>query len=300
MISLAKATKGSTQAIDYIMNDKGQAVELDRNLVMGENGQDILSEFREVQSLNTRCQNNTYTIVLSPDPSQNNFNYDELRELARDHMKNLGLENHQYIAYVHNSTDEQHVHIIANRISLEGKAHSDNMIHKKAHQSAEKLAKERGLYTAKEVSSMKREMTADLRKEMRKTYTQCRNKSTSMEQFKNLMFDKGYKVNLSVTKQGKVQGFRIEDRQTGQSFKASEVGKDVRLADLDKKFKENKKTIETAKEILNTPRVANKLPNDLIKQIPPSLNMAVDIALKVISYAKDIVQSLSRGNGIGF
>ena len=300
MISLAKATKGSMQAIDYIMNDKGQAVELDRNLVMGENGQDILSEFREVQSLNTRCQNNTYTIVLSPDPSQNNFNYDELRELARDHMKNLGLENHQYIAYVHNSTDEQHIHIIANRISLEGKAHSDNMIHKKAHQSAEKLAKERGLYTAKEVSSMKREMTADLRKEMRKTYTQCRNKSTSMEQFKNLMFDKGYKVNLSVTKQGKVQGFRIEDRQTGQSFKASEVGKDVRLADLDKKFKENKKTIETAKEILNTPRVANKLPNDLIKQIPPSLNMAVDIALKVISYAKDIVQSLSRGNGIGF
>ena len=300
MISLAKATKGSTQAIDYIMNDKGQAVELDRNLVMGENGQDILAEFREVQSLNTRCQNNTYTIVLSPDPSQNNFNYDELRELARDHMKNLGLEKHQYIAYVHNSTDEQHIHIIANRISLEGKAHSDNMIHKKAHMSAEKLAKDRGLHTAREVQSMKREMTAELRKEIRKTYTQCRNQSTSMEQFKDLMFDKGYKVNLSVTKQGKVQGFRIEDRQTGQSFKASEVGKDVRLADLDKRFKENKKTIETAKEILNTPKVANRLPNELVKQIPPSLNIAVDIALKVISYAKDIVQSLSRANGIGY
>lgn len=300
MISLAKATKGSTQAIDYIMNDKGQAFELDRNLVMGENGKDILSEFREVQSLNTRCENNTYTIVLSPDAAQVKFSKDELLQLTRDHLKNLGLENNQYIAYVHNSTDEQHVHIIANRISLEGKAHSDSMIHKKAHESAEKLAKERGLYTAVEVKQMKKDMTKDLRQEISKAYTQCKNKATSIDHFQELMHNKGYDVNLTVNKQGNIQGFRILERQTGQDFKASEIGKNVRFADLNKKIEENKQTIQQAKAILQTPKIANRLPQEIMKQVPSTLNVALDIAIKVIEYAKDLVQTLSRGHGIGY
>lgn len=300
MVSVANATKGSSQAIDYIMNDKGQAVELDRNFVMGENGQDILSEFREVQSLNTRCEKNTYSIVLSPDGAQREFSKEELLQLTRDHLKNLGLENNQYIAYVHNSTKNQHVHIIANRIDFEGKAHRDNLISKRAQESAEKLAKERGLYTAKEITQMKKDMTKDLRQEIGKAYTQCKNKSTSIEHFQELMHNKGYDINLTINKQGNVQGFRIDDRQTGQSFKASEIGKNVRIADLNKKIEENRQMISQAKEVLQTPKIANKLPQEIKKQVPPTLNVALDLAIKIVSYAKEIVQSLTRGHGIGF
>lgn len=297
MVSLAKATKGSTQAIDYIMNDKGQAVELDRNYVVGEDGKDILAEFREVQSLNTRCENNTYTIVLSPDATQVKFSNEELLQLTRDHLKNLGLEKHQYIAYVHNSTKEQHVHIIANRISLEGTAHSDSMIHKKAHESAEKLAKDRGLYTAKEISQMKREMTADLRKEIRQAYEQCSSKSVSMENFKDLMHNKGYNVELSINKQGNVQGFRIVDRQTKQSFKASEIGKNVRLKDLSEKINGNLKTIDKAKEILSNPKLASRLPKDIV---PPTGIVPLDMAVKIVKVGLDIVKSVVKSHGMGY
>lgn len=300
MVSVANATKGSSQAIDYIMNDRGQAVELDRNYVMGENGQDILSEFREVQSLNTRCEKNTYSIVLSPDGAQREFSKEELLQLTRDHIKNLGLENNQYIAYVHNSTKNQHVHIIANRIDFEGKAHKDNLISKRAQESAEKLAKERGLYTAKEITQMKRDMTKDLRQEISKAYTQCRNQATSIEHFSDLMSNKGYDINLTINKQGNVQGFRIDERQTGHSFKASEIGKNVRIADLNKKIEENRKVISQAKEVLQTPKIADKLPLEIKKQVPPTLNVALDLAIKIVSYAKEIVQSLTRGHGIGF
>ncbi|MDM1036329.1 MULTISPECIES: relaxase/mobilization nuclease domain-containing protein [Myroides] len=299
MVSVANATKGSSQAIDYIMNDKGQAFELDRNYVMGENGQDILSEFREVQSLNTRCEKNTYSIVLSPDAAQVKFSKDELLQLTRDHLKNLGLENNQYIAYVHNSTNNQHVHIIANRIDFEGIAHKDNLISKRAQESAEKLAKERGLFTALEVKQMKKEMTKDLRQEISKAYTQCKNKATSIEHFQELMHKKGYDVNLTINKQGNIQGFRIVERQTGQDFKASEIGKNVRFADLTKKIEENKQTIQQAKAILQTPKIANRLPQEIMKQVPPTLNVALDIAIKVVEYAKELVQTLSRGHGIG-
>ena len=50
MVSQANATKGSTEGIRYIMDDKGQAVELDRNMISGETPTEILAEFREIQS----------------------------------------------------------------------------------------------------------------------------------------------------------------------------------------------------------------------------------------------------------
>lgn len=298
MVGLAKATKGSTQAIDYIMNDKGEAVELTRNYVMGENGQEVLAEFREIQRLNTRCENNTYTLVLSPDASQAKLSQEELLKLTQDHLKNLGLENHQYIAYVHNSTKSQHIHIIANRIGFDGKAHSDSNIHLKAHESADKLAKERGFHTAKEITQMKRAMTLDLRKEINQAYTQCKNQSVSMDDFERLMSEKGYDVKMSINKQGKTQGFRINERQTGQSFKASEIGSNVRLVDLTKSIETNRKTIEEAKKILQTPKIANKLPMDLIKQIPKNVTIPLNVALEVVKISKTITKTISRGYGM--
>lgn len=59
MVSKGSATKGSAQAIDYIMNDKekGQALELDRNLISGNNGNEIIAEFREIQHHREEFQN---------------------------------------------------------------------------------------------------------------------------------------------------------------------------------------------------------------------------------------------------
>jgi len=247
MVSKANATKGSSQAIDYIMNDKGQAEELDRNLISGENGKEVLAEMREIQSLNSRCENNTYSIVLSPDASQKKFSNEELRELTQDHLKNLGLEKHQYIAYTHNSTDNQHVHIIANRIDVEGKAHNDSMISLKAQESAQKLAQDRGLHTAKEIQQIKAEPTKELRAEIRKDYNICASQSKNFEQFKSGMHSKGYDINLSINKQGETQGFKVLDRQSGLEFKASEIGKEVRWANLQAKFAE--KAVEIIKDI---------------------------------------------------
>ena len=62
MVSQANATRGSKSAIAYIQNDKGQALELDRNLIGEQKPHEILAEFREVQSLRPNVKNNTYSI----------------------------------------------------------------------------------------------------------------------------------------------------------------------------------------------------------------------------------------------
>ena len=56
MVSKATATKGSSQAFDYLLDDKGHAQELDRNLLTGENGQELLAEFRVQRGAGTEHQ----------------------------------------------------------------------------------------------------------------------------------------------------------------------------------------------------------------------------------------------------
>lgn len=150
MISKAKSIRCSKAAILYIMDDKGQAKEVYRNLLPGETAKEIFNELRLTQKSNTRCNKNTYSIVLSPS-KEVSFSKDKIEELTVKHMENLGLKNNQWIAYLHKSTQVPHIHIIANRIGFDGIAHKDNYISKKAQTSAHSIAKELGLTTAREI-----------------------------------------------------------------------------------------------------------------------------------------------------
>ena len=230
MVSKATATKGSSQAFDYLLDDKGHAQELDRNLITGENGQELLAEFREVQAQNTNCINNTYSIVLSPS-NERSFTNDELRELGREHLKNLGfdLENTQYLMTVHRSTDQPHVHILANRIDMQGNAHKDNYIGKRAQRSAEQIAERLGLTTAKEIQKNK-ELSFEpnikaIRKEIQQAFNQAK-QEPDFASFCSKMKSQGIEVREIHNSGGKLQGLRYVHSKSGADLKASEVGKE--------------------------------------------------------------------------
>lgn len=230
MVSKATATKGSSQAFDYLLDDKGHAQELDRNLLTGENGQELLAEFREVQAQNTNCINNTYSIVLSPS-NERSFTNDELRELGREHLKNLGfdLENTQYLMTVHRSTDQPHVHILANRIDMQGNAHKDNFIGKRAQRSAEQIAERLGLTTARDIQKNK-ELSLEpnikaIRKEIQQAFNQAK-QEPDFASFCSKMKSQGIEVREIHNSGGKLQGLRYVHSKTGTDIKASEVGKE--------------------------------------------------------------------------
>lgn len=233
MVSKGSATKGSAQAIDYIMNDKerGQAIELYRNLIAGNNGNEIISEFREVQQFNHNCVNNTYSIILSPS-EQKIYSNEELKEFGQKHLKNLGLENNQYLMTAHRSTEHPHIHIICNRIDLEGNAHSDQFISKKCQESAEKIAQEKGLFTAKEIKQIKQEELKPIKKEIHQAHNFAKNKSENFEQYKEYMYLKGIEVQPTLNKNGEMQGYRLLHKESELNFKASEIHKNVGLKDL--------------------------------------------------------------------
>jgi hypothetical protein len=86
---------------------------------------------------------------------------------------------------------------------------------------------------------MHKEKTKELRKEIHQAYNQSKSKATSFEEFARSMHNRGYNVELTKQKSGKIQGFRIVDRQSSQSFKASEIGKEVRYGKLEMSISEN-------------------------------------------------------------
>jgi len=306
MVSKAKSIRGSSQSIDYILNDKGQAIELDRNGLVGTNGKEILSELRMVQEENKTCHNNTMTIVLSPDSKQGNYSQEELKTFLHEHLENLGLKDHQWIATVHNSTDDKHIHIIANRVDFKGKAINDSFISRKAQESAEKIAKGHGYATAKEVSFDRTVRTKELKTEICNTMIQCKAKSNTFSEFCSQMKECGFEVKPSYNSKRIMFGMRVDAQ--GESFKLSEINRKIKHYHFADILPKDTLIQATDLKVRNSKGSGNFIKDSLSNQIKSGLGKelqsvfrAVDIASSLspeklaINVAKSIVRGISRG-----
>lgn len=275
MIGLGTATKGSSQGIDYILNDKenGRAEELLRNGISGDNGTEILQEFRDIQAENTRCHNNTYSLVISPE-SDRPFSSDELRKLTREHLKNLGLEKHQYIATVHRSTAQAHVHIVCNRIGMDGKAHSDKYIGFKCQQSAERIAQSHNLTIAKERSrelqALERSRNVALKSHIRTSFYSCAKDSRSFSDMQQRMQEKGIRMNMEYNQQGKIKGMSFECK--GVTLNASQIDRSLRPTSLHQIISKDQFSSQLQKEVGILQRACHD------RSVLKSLSFAKDIS----------------------
>ena len=72
----------------------------------------------------------------------------------------MGLNNHQWVAVTHKDTDNRHIHIIANRISLYGEVYDTTFVSNRAARVAEEISREKGLTIAKEVKAKRKHQKA--------------------------------------------------------------------------------------------------------------------------------------------
>ena len=239
MICETKTTKGSVKSMNYQANDKGFAVEVGRNGLIGDEPKEWHKQMRAIERQYDRAnfQNKrvTQVISLTKDEAKEMKSAKDWEDLAKKHYekKGIDLKNHAYIMHTHASTKNPHLHITVSRVTFDGKQGiKDNRIGEEFGKITDKIAKERGWNTAKETAEQNRkEVGRNINEVLQKE------KATDFESFKMAMGERGYHVKLAQSESKGTYGMRIipNDEYTetpsprlaksGQGYKLSEIEK---------------------------------------------------------------------------
>lgn len=117
---VAKSGKSFKNRVDYILKDDHDFIcsnmSADKN-----NVSDLTDEFKTVSSFRQDIKKPVFHAFLSL-PKNEHLTDEKWQEIAKDYLKemNIDIEKHQYICVRHKDTDKDHIHIVANRVGLDG------------------------------------------------------------------------------------------------------------------------------------------------------------------------------------
>ena len=258
MIGKCKAIAHGSTALDYIFREGKLGYRLAFHNLCSREPKTIYEEMKVVSDYNSRCRNKFLRIEIGIAPQdEKKLPVSELMRIAHLFAKRMGLDNHQWVAVTHKDTDNRHIHIIANRISLYGEVYDTTFVSNKAARVAEDISREKGLTIAKEVKAERKHQKtkASPTREQAKQQVQqiCyalldKYKGTGITGHSMFLYElnkNGITIERMENKQDKVYGLRFSYGE--HTFKASEVGREFGYRSLQKNFE------ATSKEETNKP-----------------------------------------------
>jgi hypothetical protein len=111
----------------------------------GRTPRELSREFRALRRLNPKLTKAVAHLMLSPAPADPPLTDALWRAIAERYMEAMGFGNAPWLAVVHQDTDHQHMHLMACRISFDGKTVSDANDFRKSEAVVRKLEIEFGL-----------------------------------------------------------------------------------------------------------------------------------------------------------
>jgi len=275
MIGKGKSISHTGASVGYGWKEEKDAKVVYREHLAGDNPKEITQEFKIIQSQNHRCKKNTLSFVLSPTIKDGQELKDkQLTEITHRFIREMKLQERQAIAFVHQDKNHKHIHLYVNRIGFDGKAYKDNYVGKRSQQAAEKVAKQMGLTTVREVQQEKLNEVKYVRSEIKQIHEKVitEMKPKDFDQYIKYMKQREVEVIPSVNKSNRLQGFRFEYQ--GNNFKGSEVHRSMSMGRIAERIGFDKSVAQNvAKE--NTMNVVGK-------SVGVSPNLAVTIAKKAI------------------
>ncbi|MGP1467003.1 MAG: relaxase/mobilization nuclease domain-containing protein [Porphyromonadaceae bacterium] len=275
-----------SNALEYIFREGKLGKTLLFHNLCGTTPKEIYEEMKMVNDYNTRCRNKFLRIEIGIAPQdEKKLPVSELMRIAHLFAKQMGLDNHQWVAVTHKDTDNRHIHIIANRISLYGEVYDTTFVSNRAARVAEEISRSKGLTIAKEVKAERMYQKAKSNPTREQTKQQVQKICyTLLEKYKGTgitghsMFlyelnKSGIAIERMKNKQGKVYGLKFS--YAGQSFKASEIGREFGYHSLQKNFEIANKA-ELKEMITKTPAMTHETaknktqPDTGYQLVPPS------------------------------
>ena len=282
MIGKCKAIAHGSTALGYIFREGKLGYRLAFHNLCSREPKTIYEEMKVVSDYNTRCRNKFLRIEIGIAPQdEEKLSVSGLMRIAHLFANQMGLNNHQWVAVTHKDTDNRHIHIIANRISLYGEVYDTTFVSNRAAKVAEEISREKNLTIAKEVKAEKKyqKSKANLTREQTKQQVQkiCyalleKYKGTGITGHSMFLYElnkNGISIERMKNKQGKVYGLKFSFG--GQSFKASEIGREFGYRSLQKNFEAtNKEEPKKPHQTVQEPTENNKQSDTGYQLVPKS------------------------------
>ena len=118
--NVAKTGRSFKNRVGYILKDDHTFI--CSNMASDYNNvSDLTDEFKTVSSFRQDIKKPVFHAFLSL-PKGDHLTDEQWQEIAKDYLKemNIDIEKHQYICVRHKDTDKEHIHIVANRVGLDG------------------------------------------------------------------------------------------------------------------------------------------------------------------------------------
>ena len=270
-----------------------------------------------VSDYNTRCRNKFLRIEIGIAPQdEKRLPVSEFMGIAHLFAKRMGLDNHQWVAITHKDTDNRHIHIIANRISLYGEVYDTTFVSNRAARVAEEISREKGLTIAREIKAERKYQKAKVsqtREQAKKVVQQIcyslldKYKGMGITGHSMFLYELN-KNNIAIecmkNKQGKVYGLKFS--YGGLSLKASEIGREFGYRSLQKSFEPtNREESRKLHQTVQKSREKNELPDTGYELVPKSRfsisrdnntpqvqNSIGAVADTIVSAADEVVEGL--------
>ena len=282
MIGKCKAIAHGSTALDYIFREGKLGSRLAFHNLCSREPKAIYEEMKVVSDYNSRCRNKFLRIEIGIAPQdEEKLSVSGLMRIVHLFANQMGLDNHQWVAVTHKDTDNKHIHIIANRISLYGEVYDTTFVSNRAARVAEEISREKNLTIAKEVKAEKKyqKSKANLTREQTKQQVQkiCyalleKYKGTGITGHSMFLYElnkNGISIERMKNKQGKVYGLKFSFG--GQSFKASEIGREFGYRSLQKNFEAtNKEEPKKPHQTVQEPTENNKQSDTGYQLVPKS------------------------------
>ena len=282
MIGKCKAIAHGSTALDYIFREGKLGYRLAFQNLCSREPKAIYEEMKVVSDYNSRCRNKFLRIEIGIAPQdEKKLSVSELMWITHLFAKQMGLDNHQWVAVTHKDTDNRHIHIIANRISLYGEVYDTTFVSNRAAKVAEEISREKNLTIAKEVKTDKKcqkEKSNPTREQTKKEVQQIcyslldKYKGTDITGHSMFLYElnkKGIIIERMKNKQGNVYGLKFS--YAGESFKASKIGREFGYRSLQKNFEvTNKEESKMPHQTIQKPTERKEQPDTGYQLVPPS------------------------------
>ena len=282
MIGKCKAIAHGSTALGYIFREGKLGYRLAFHNLCSREPKAIYEEMKVVSDYNSRCRNKFLRIEIGIAPQdEKKLSVSELMWITHLFAKQMGLDNHQWVAVTHKDTDNRHIHIIANRINLYGEVYDTTFVSNRAARVAEEISSEKGLTIAKEIKAERKHQKTKANPTREQTKHQVQNvcyalldkyKGTGITGHSMFLYElnkNGIIIERMKNKQGNVYGLKFS--YCGQTFKASEIGREFGYCSLQKNFEPtNREEPRKPHLTVQEPTERKERPDTGYQLVPPS------------------------------